>query len=152
VRPCERCGHVAAAREGAPALCAICLDNKRDASTLCVVGRVQDLLAIERARVMRGRYHVLGKLLSPLEGVSPSDLPLGPLRERIAREGVRELIVATPPSVDGEATALYIARELADLELGITRLASGIPHGGDLELADPVTMARALDGRRKVQT
>jgi recombination protein RecR len=97
---------------------------------------------------MRGRYFVLGKLLSPLEGVGPDDLPIGRLVERIRSDGVEEVIVATPPSVDGEATALLIKREMAPLAVAITRIASGVPHGGDLEFADPITMGRALAGRR----
>jgi recombination protein RecR len=149
--PCERCGNVAELRSGpAPGsgVCEICTDSKRDAKLLCVVARVHDLLAIERAGSMRGRYFVLGKLLSPLEGIGPDDLPLGRLIERIRSDGVTEVIVATPPSVDGEATALLLKRELAALDIALTRIASGVPHGGDLEFADPVTMGRALQGRR----
>ncbi len=97
---------------------------------------------------MRGRYFVLGKLLSPLEGIGPEDLPVGRLLGRIRDEGVTEVIVATPPSVDGEATALLLKRELAPLGVAMTRIASGVPHGGDLEFADPITMGRALAGRR----
>lgn len=150
LQPCERCGHIAERREGQPTLCEVCLDGHRDSSLLCVVARVQDLLAIERSGAMRGRYHVLGKLLSPLEGVGPSDLPLQALRDRIVAEQVREVIVATPPSVDGEATALYLAQELRDLNVRVTRLASGVPHGGDLEFADQITLGRAISGRRDV--
>jgi recombination protein RecR len=112
------------------------------------VARVHDLMAIERAGAMRGRYFVLGRLLSPLEGVGPEDLPLGRLLDRIRDDGVAEVIVATPPSVDGEATALLIKRELAPQGVTVTRIASGVPHGGDLEFADPITMGRALAGRR----
>jgi recombination protein RecR len=145
--PCERCGNVAEIREG-HAICDVCGDTKRDAKVLCVVARVHDLMAIERAGSMRGRYFVLGRLLSPLEGVGPEDLPIGKLVERIRSEGVSEVIVATPPSVDGEATALLLKRELSSLGVAITRIASGVPHGGDLEFADPITMGRALSGRR----
>ena len=145
--PCERCGNVAEIREGR-AVCDVCLDGKRDGSVLCVVARVHDLMAIERAGAMRGRYFVLGRLLSPLEGVGPEDLPIGRLVERIRADGVKEVIVATPPSVDGEATALLLKRELAPLGVAVTRIASGVPHGGDLEFADPITMGRALAGRR----
>jgi recombination protein RecR len=145
--PCERCGNVAEIREG-HAICDVCGDTKRDAKVLCVVARVHDLMAIERAGSMRGRYFVLGRLLSPLEGVGPEDLPIGRLVERIRSEGVGEVIVATPPSVDGEATALLLKRELSSLGVAITRIASGVPHGGDLEFADPITMGRALSGRR----
>jgi len=131
-------------------VCNVCSDNKRDSSLLCVVARVHDLLAIERAGSMRGRYFVLGKLLSPLEGVSPDDLPLGKLAERVRDEAIKEVILATPPSVDGEATALLIKRELESLGVSISRIASGVPHGGDLEFADPITMSRALSGRQKM--
>jgi len=145
--PCQRCGNVAEIREGR-AVCEVCLDSKRDAKVLCVVARVHDLMAIERAGSMRGRYFVLGRLLSPLEGIGPEDLPIGRLVERIRADGVTEIIVATPPSVDGEATALLLKRELASLGVAMTRIASGVPHGGDLEFADPITMGRALSGRR----
>jgi len=154
--PCSLCGNVAeieGPRESgvpADARCAICRDSKRDAALLCVVARVHDLFAIERAGSMRGRYFVLGKLLSPLEGVGPEDLPIGNLVARIQADGVRELIVATPPSVDGEATALLLKRELLPLGVKLTRIASGVPHGGDLEFADPITMGRALAGRQQL--
>ncbi len=152
LKPCERCGNVAEIEDGhtGPVRCAICTDGKRDSSVLCVVARVTDLLAIERAGSMRGRYFVLGRLLSPLEGVGPDDLPIGRLIERIRADGVREVIVATPPSVDGEATALLLKRDLEPLGVSVSRIASGVPHGGDLEFADPITMARALAGRQKL--
>jgi recombination protein RecR len=149
VGPCERCGNVAEIREGR-AVCEVCTDGKRDAKVLCVVARVHDLMAIERAGSMRGRYFVLGKLLSPLEGIGPEDLPLARLMERIRSDGVTEVIVATPPSVDGEATGLLLKRELAPLGVAVTRIASGVPHGGDLEFADPITMGRALAGRQRI--
>ena len=145
--PCVRCGNVAEIRDG-QAVCDVCGDTKRDAKVLCVVARVHDLMAIERAGSMQGRYFVLGRLLSPLEGIGPEDLPIGKLAERIRSDGVSEIIVATPPSVDGEATALLLKRELSPLGVAITRIASGVPHGGDLEFADPITMGRALSGRR----
>jgi recombination protein RecR len=145
--PCGRCGNVAEIREGG-AICDVCGDSKRDAKLLCVVARVHDLMAIERAGSMRGHYFVLGRLLSPLEGIGPEDLPIGRLVERIKHDRVTEVIVATPPSVDGEATALLLKRELASLDVSMTRIASGVPHGGDLEFADPITMGRALAGRR----
>jgi recombination protein RecR len=145
--PCERCGNIAEIK-GGRAECDVCLDSKRDAKVVCVVARVHDLMAIERAGSMRGRYFVLGRLLSPLEGIGPEDLPIGRLIERIRADGVTEVIVATPPSVDGEATALLLKRELAPLGVAMTRIASGVPHGGDLEFADPITMGRALSGRR----
>ncbi len=157
VRPCARCGNVAAREEGdeGPVRCAICRDGKRDGSILCVVARVQDLLAIERSGAMRGRYFVLGRLLSPLEGIGPEHLGLDRLRDvalgRFAPgdEPVREVLCATPPSVDGEATALLLARELEPLGVSVTRIASGVPHGGDLEFADQVTLGRAIEGRRR---
>jgi recombination protein RecR len=145
--PCERCGNIAELHEGR-AVCSVCADGKRDGKVLCVVARVHDLMAIERAGAMRGRYFVLGKLLSPLEGIGPEELPLPALAERIRADGVTEVIVATPPSVDGEATALLLKRELAPLGVNVTRIASGVPHGGDLEFADPITMGRALAGRQ----
>jgi recombination protein RecR len=131
-------------------VCAVCRDNKRDAQVLCVVAKVHDLLAIERAGTMRGRYFVLGKCLSPLEGIGPEDLPLARLIDRVRGEGVTEVIVATPPSVDGEATALLLKRELAPLGVTLSRIASGVPHGGDLEFADPITMGRAPSGRQRL--
>jgi recombination protein RecR len=147
--PCERCGNIAEIVDGR-AECDVCLDGKRDPKVLCVVARVHDLMAIERAGTMRGRYFVLGRLLSPLDGIGPEDLPLDRLTERIQADGVTEVIVATPPSVDGEATALLLKRELGPLGLAVTRIASGVPHGGDLEFADPITMGRALAGRQRL--
>ncbi|AUX19846.1 recombinase RecR [Sorangium cellulosum] len=154
IRPCTRCGHIAEVGEGdeaGQALCAICRDARRDGALLCVVARVQDLLAIERSGAMRGRYFVLGRLLSPLEGVGAEELPLEALRARVRdpEQPVREVLVATPPSVDGEATALLIARELGALGIQVTRIASGVPHGGDLEFADQVTLGRAIEGRKR---
>jgi recombination protein RecR len=151
VRPCERCGNIAESAEPAvPARCAICNDTRRDHAMLCVVARVQDLLAIERSGAMRGRYFVLGRLLSPLDGISAEDLPLEALRKivRDPEAPASEVLVATPPSVDGEATALLIARELGTLGVKVTRIASGVPHGGDLEFADQVTLGRAIEGRK----
>ncbi|HWP04758.1 MAG TPA: recombination mediator RecR [Polyangiaceae bacterium] len=150
IRPCERCGNVAEVAPDGTAICSVCSDHRRDASVLCIVARVQDLLAVERSGAMRGRYFVLGRLLSPLDGIGPEELPLAALMARIVADGVREIILATPPSVDGEATALLLARELADQKLKISRIASGVPHGGDLEFADQITLGRAIDGRRPV--
>jgi recombination protein RecR len=147
VRPCERCGNIAEAAPDARAVCTVCRDPRRIATLLCVVGRIQDLLAIERSGAMRGRYFVLGRLLSPLEGVTSAELPIERLRAAVAT-GVTELLVATPPSVDGEATALLIAREFASSGVQVTRIASGVPHGGDLEFADQVTLGRAIEGRK----
>lgn len=159
ITTCSRCGNLAqrppVESEGPAALCGICADNKRDASTLCVVARIQDLMSIERSGAFRGRYFVLGKLLSPLEGIGADQLPLPALRTRLAgSEGepaITEVVLATPPSVDGEATALLLAQELKSSGLTVTRLASGVPHGGDLEFADPVTIGRALAGRRGLE-
>ncbi len=153
VRPCIRCGNIAESEEPkAPAVCTVCADTRRDPSLLCVVARVQDLLAIERSGAMRGRYFVLGRLLSPLDGVSSEDLPIDAIKSRVKneREPVTEILVATPPSVDGEATALLLARELLPLGVRVTRIASGIPHGGDLEYADQVTLGRAIEGRKNL--
>jgi recombination protein RecR len=148
VKPCTRCGNLSEAQEGVTPTCDVCIDPRRDASLLCVVARVQDLAAIERSGAMRGRYFVLGKLVSPLEGIGPEDLPLDALRRRIAEDGVKEVILATPPSVDGEATALLLSRELAAAGASVSRIASGVPHGSDLEFADQVTLGRAISGRR----
>ena len=147
---CARCGNLAEKTEDAPPLCTICGDVKRDPSQLCVVARIQDLLSIERSGAFRGTYFVLGRLLSPLEGVTADELPLGALERRIrdAQPPVQEVLVATPPSVDGEATALLLAQVLRPVGVRVTRLASGVPHGGDLEFADPVTIGRAISGRR----
>ena len=158
VRPCARCNHVAERdpADPGPVLCAICRDPRRDPALLCVVARVQDLLAIERSGAMRGRYFVLGRLLSPLEGIGPEELGLDQLRALV--EGrlspgdppVREVLCATPPSVDGEATALLLARELAGQDVRVSRIASGVPHGGDLEFADQITLGRAIEGRKNL--
>ena len=148
VRPCERCRNIAEVDEAGRAICAVCRDSRRDPSVLCIVARVQDLLAIEKSSAVRGRYFVLGRLLSPLDGIGPDELPLRELLQRIRDDGVEEVILATPPSVDGEATALLLAQELAGKNLRLTRIASGVPHGGDLEFADQVTLGRAIDGRR----
>jgi recombination protein RecR len=145
---CERCGHVAELPESGPVLCSICSDPRRESSLLCVVARVQDLIAIERSAAMKGRYFVLGRLLSPLDGVGPEALPIEKLHHVIASEQVTEVILATPPSVEGEATALFISSELARSGVTVSRIASGVPHGGDLEFADQITLGRAIWGRR----
>ncbi len=151
VRPCERCRNWAEVDAQDHALCSICRDSRRDSGVLCVVARVQDLLAIERSGAMRGRYFVLGRLLSPLDGIGPEELPLEKLRHRIEEDSVHEVIVATPLSVEGEATALLLARELGGVGVRVTRIASGVPHGGDLEFADQITLGRAIDGRRTLE-
>jgi recombination protein RecR len=145
---CDRCGHLAEHDGELPLVCSVCRDEKRDATTLCVVARVPDVLALERAGAYRGRYHVLGRLLSPLDGVGPEELGIDRLLARARTEGVREVVLATPPTVDGEATALLLKRELEALGVTVSRIASGLPHGGELEFADPITLGRALAGRR----
>ena len=142
-RRCERCGNFCAGPR-----CGICEDPKRDERALCVVARVPDLAAIEKSGSFRGRYHVLHGLLAPLDGVGPEALPLDDLVARVRASGVEEVIVATPLSVEGEATALYLAQVLRPLGVTISRIASGIPHGGELEFADQVTVGRAFEGRR----
>jgi recombination protein RecR len=130
--------------------CPICRDPERDGRTLCVVESVPDLLAVERTREFRGRYHVLHGALSPLDGVGPSDLKIRELLLRLEREPADEVVVATNPDVEGEATALYLGKLLKPLGLRVTRIAQGVPMGGDLEYADQVTLARALAGRREL--
>jgi recombination protein RecR len=152
VKSCDRCGNIAEVDEQGRALCVVCRDKRRDPSTLCIVAKVQDLLAIERSGAMRGHYFVLGRLLSPLDGIGPDELPLERLFERLSEDGVREVIVATPPSVDGEATALLLARELTTRGVAVSRIASGVPHGGDLEFADQITLGRAIEGRRTLDS
>jgi recombination protein RecR len=145
VRPCSRCFNLTEEE-----LCAICRDPRRDAATICVVEQASDIGAIERAGEFRGLYHVLGGRLSPLDGVSPDDLTVGALVERIDAQGdaVREVIIATNPSIEGEATALYVQGQLAPRGLTVSRIARGLPVGGDLEYADGVTIAQALTARR----
>jgi recombination protein RecR len=147
LRPCDSCGNIAEIGPDGSAVCGICSDARRDQSQLCVVAKVQDLMAVERSGAMRGRYFVLGRLLSPLDGVGAEELPLAKLSQQIVSNGVQELVIATPPSVEGEATALHLAREFGR-RVRVTRIASGIPHGGDLEFADPITLGRAMSGRR----
>ena len=128
--------------------CSICADEKREQGILCVVEGVPDLLAIERTREFRGRYHVLHGALSPLDGVGPSDLKVKELLLRLERERAEEVVIATNPDVEGEATALYLAKLLKPLGVRVSRIAQGVPMGGSLEYADQVTLARALAGRR----
>ena len=130
--------------------CTLCQDPERDPKILCVVEGVPDLLAIERTHEFRGRYHVLHGVLSPLDGVGPSDLKIRELLVRLEREPAEEIVVATNPDVEGEATALYLTKLLKPLGLKVTRIAQGVPMGGDLEYADQVTLARALAGRREL--
>jgi recombination protein RecR len=145
VRRCRRCRNFTQAE-----LCRVCSDPGRDASVLCVVARPQELAAIERSAVFHGRYHVLHALLSPLDGIGPEALDVSALLARIGEESVREVIIATPLSVEGEATALYLGHELKPLGIQCTRIASGLPHGGELEYTDQVTLTRALAGRREL--
>jgi recombination protein RecR len=144
---CEICFNLA---EGPR--CTICLDERRDGSVLCVVEEPGDVIPIERTHEFRGRYHVLGGALSPIDGVEPDDLRIEPLYARVAGEAVAEVVLATNPTTTGEATALHIADGLRARapEVTVTRLASGLPVGGDLEYADEVTLGRALAGRRAV--
>ena len=143
VRPCSRCFNLTEEE-----LCIICRDPRRDAALVCVVEEASDIGAIERAGEYRGQYHVLGGRLSPLDGVTPDDLAMAPLLRRVAEGGVREVILATNPSLEGEATALYVQRQLVTYAVSITRIARGLPVGGDLEYADGVTIAQALSARR----
>ena len=133
-------------------LCPICADDRRDTTVLCVVEDPRDIVAVERTSQFRGRYHVLHGALNPLEGVGPEQLRISELLTRIEPEGVVEVILCTNPNLEGEATALYLARLLNPLGLNVTRIASGLPVGGDLEYADELTLGRALEGRRSVET
>jgi recombination protein RecR len=143
VRFCATCGNVAEDVE-----CRICRDPRRDRTVVCVVEEPKDVVAIERTREFRGRYHVLGGAISPIDGVGPEDLRVRELMARLADGTVTELILATDPNLEGEATATYLARLVRPIGLRVTRLASGLPVGGDLEYADEVTLGRAFEGRR----
>ena len=145
VRFCRICGNVAEADE-----CRICRDPRRSAESICVVEEPKDVVAIERTNEFRGRYHVLGGAISPIDGVGPDDLRIRELLARLSDSTVTEVILATDPNTEGEATATYLARILAPLGLKVTRLASGLPVGGDLEYVDEVTLGRAFEGRRSV--
>jgi recombination protein RecR len=145
VRFCEQCWNVA---EGPR--CGICLDDRRDSSILCVVEEARDIVAIEKTGEFRGRYHVLLGAISPIDGIGPDQLKVRELMARLEPEGVAELILCTNPNIEGEATAMYLARLLQPLGLTVTRIASGLPVGGDLEYADELTLGRALTGRREI--
>ena len=145
VRTCERCFNLTE-----EPLCVICRDPRRDPALICAVEEAADIGAIERAGEYRGQYHVLGGRLSPLDGVTPDDLTIPQLVQRVAAGEVREVILATNPSLEGEATALYVQRQLASYSLSVTRIARGLPVGGDLEYADGVTIAQALSARRSM--
>jgi recombination protein RecR len=148
VRDVRLCGVCQTLTDSDP--CAICRDEKRDGRIICVVEGVPDLLAVERTHEFRGRYHVLHGVLSPLDGIGPSELKIRELLVRLEREPAEEIIVATNPDVEGEATALYLTKLLKPLGIKVTRIAQGVPMGGDLEYADQVTLARALAGRREL--
>jgi len=146
VRFCLVCGNVAEAER-----CRICSDARRDPSVLCVVEESKDVVAIERTREFRGRYHVLGGAISPIDGIGPDELRVKELMQRLADGAITEVILATDPNLEGEATATYLTRMLRPLGLRVSRLASGLPVGGDLEYADEVTLGRAFEGRRTVE-
>jgi recombination protein RecR len=143
---CRRCFNVA---EGEA--CEICLDDRRDASLVCVVEEPRDIVAVEKTQEYRGRYHVLQGAISPIEGIGPEQLRVKELLLRVQAEGITEVILCTNPNIEGEATAMYLARLLAPAGLKVTRIASGLPVGGDLEYADELTLGRALQGRRDVE-
>ena len=143
VKFCRTCGNVAENDE-----CKICMDVRRDPSVICVVEEAKDVAAIEKIREFRGRYHVLGGAISPMDGIGPEDLRISELMARLADGEINELILATDPNLEGEATATYVARLVKPLGLRVTRPASGLPVGGDLEYADEVTLGRAFEGRR----
>ena len=145
VRFCEICGNVAE-----DVLCKICRDPRRNPDVICVVEEPKDVVAIERTREFRGRYHVLGGAINPIDNVGPDDLRIKELLVRLADGTVTEVILATDPNVEGEATATYLARLLTPMGVRVTRLASGLPVGGDLEYADEVTLGRAFEGRRVI--
>jgi recombination protein RecR len=147
VRFCSICGNVAEQDT-----CSICRDPRRSPATICVVEEAKDVVAIERTREFRGLYHVLGGAISPIDGIGPDDLRIQQLVQRLADSTVTEVIIATDPNLEGEATATYLTRLLVQPGLRVTRLASGLPVGGDLEYADEVTLGRAFEGRRTVES
>jgi recombination protein RecR len=143
VRLCSRCFSIT---EDDP--CIFCTDPRRDASLLCVVAEAKDIYSVERSGAYRGRYHVLGGLISPMDGIGPAQLHTKELIDRIGSEGPNEVVIATNPTAEGEATALYLSRLIAPSGVAVTRLAYGLPIGGDLDYADDVTVAKAMEGRR----
>jgi recombination protein RecR len=145
VRLCSRCFNVTADEE-----CSICRDLRRDPAVICVVERAQDIPVLEKTQEFIGRYHVLGGAISPIAGIGPEQLRVSELVSRVDAEGVKEVIVATNPNVEGDTTALYLARLLKPLGITVTRLASGLPVGGDLDYADEITLGRALTGRKEL--
>jgi recombination protein RecR len=146
IRLCSRCFNVTGEEE-----CSICRDTRRDPTVVCVVERPQDIVVVDRTQEFHGRYHVLGGAISPIEGIGPDQLHVKELVARIENEGIEEAIAATNPTVEGDATALYLARLLNPLGVKVTRLASGLPVGGDLDYADELTLGRALAGRRELE-
>lgn len=144
---CEICGNVTEAQR-----CSICADTRRLDSVICVVEESKDIVAIERTREFRGRYHVLGGAINPIQGIGPEDLRIRELLGRIGEGETSEIILATDPNIEGEATAAYLIRLLTPFGLTISRLASGLPVGGDLEYADEITLSRAFEGRQRIQT
>ena len=145
VRFCEVCGNITEQER-----CSICADPRRDAALICVVEEPKDVAAIERTRQFRGLYHVLGGAISPIDGIGPDDLSIPQLMRRLSDGEVREVILATDPNLEGEATAAYLSRLLTSIEVPVSRLASGLPVGGDLEFADEVTLGRAFEGRTRM--
>lgn len=147
VKFCTVCGNVTEAE-----LCNICRDDRRDPTVICVVEESKDVLAVERTRAFRGRYHVLGGSINPIAGIGPEQLRIRELLTRLNDSQIQEVIIATDPNLEGEATATYISRMLKSIGITVTRLASGLPVGGDLEYADEVTLGRAFEGRRNALT
>jgi len=147
---CSRCFNIAEGAGDLDSLCSICTDDRRDAALLCVVEEPRDIVAVEKTGEFRGRYHVLQGAISPIEGVGPDQLRVKELLTRLEDGTVQEIILCTNPNIEGEATALYLARLLKPMGLRVTRIASGLPVGGDLEYADELTLGRALEGRRDV--
>ncbi|HEY4898168.1 MAG TPA: recombination mediator RecR [Candidatus Nanopelagicaceae bacterium] len=146
VKFCTICGNISEEE-----LCRICRDPRRDLSLICVVEESKDVMAIEKTREFRGRYHVLGGAISPIDGIGPENLRIRELMVRLADTNIQELIIATDPNLEGEATASYLIRQIKPLGIKVSRLASGLPVGGDLEYADEVTLGRAFEGRRTVE-
>lgn len=142
---CDRCFNIAEGTE-----CGVCLDPARDLTVLCVVEESRDIVAVERTREYKGRYHVLQGAISPIEGIGPEQLRIAELLARITTEGINEVILATNPNIEGEATAMYLARLLEPLGITVSKIASGLPVGGDLEYADELTLGRALEGRQRL--
>lgn len=148
---CSVCWNVADKSEGEESRCGLCRDTRRDASVICVVEEPRDIVAIEKTQEYKGRYHVLQGAISPIEGIGPDQLRVRELLERLRGDEVTEVILCTNPNLEGEATAMYLAKLLGPLGVKVTRLASGLPVGGDLEYADELTLGRALEGRRAVE-